>query len=319
MFDITTFGEIMLRFSVPAGTRLQTAAQFDVFPGGAEANVMTALARLGHPCGWHSALPNQALGWLAADHLRAAGIDLSGVVWRDHGRMGTYYVEFAAPPRPIQVIYDRADSCVTQLTPEEVHWDKLLNTQLIHLTGITPALSPQCGEIIQAIVARAHEAGVPISFDINYRQKLWSETEARDWLTPIIQGVDLLLCGQGDAQRVFGIDGTPEAIVRTLAAYSHAKQVVVTLGDQGAVGWNGDQMYFQEALPVQVIDRLGAGDGLAAGVLHGWLAGDLALGLRYGVALAALVLSQRGDAVITTPEEVAALTERTHTIGTVNR
>ncbi len=319
MFDITTFGEIMLRFSVPAGTRLQTAAQFDVFPGGAEANVVTALARLGRRCGWHSALPNQALGWLAADHLRAAGVDLGGVIWREGGRMGTYYVEFAVPPRPIQVIYDRADSCVTQLTPDELHWDNLLNTRLIHLTGITPALSSQCGEIIQTIIVRAREAGIPVSFDINYRQKLWSEAEAHDWLTPIIQGVDLLLCGQGDAQRVFGIDGTPEAIVRTLAAYSHAKQVVVTLGDQGAVGWDGSQMILQEALPVQVIDRLGAGDGLAAGVLHGWLSGDLALGLRYGVTLAALALSQHGDAVITTPEEVATLMEHTHTTGAVNR
>jgi 2-dehydro-3-deoxygluconokinase len=200
-----------------------------------------------------------------------------------------------------------------------MQWDKLLNTRLIHLTGITPALSPSCAATIQAIIARAKEAGIPVSFDINYRQKLWMEAEARDWLTPVIQGVDLLLCGQGDARRVFGIDSTPEAAVTTLAEYSRAKQVAVSIGDQGVIAWDGTRIIEQPAVPVEVIDRIGAGDALAAGIIHGWLDGDLALGLRYGVMLAALKLSQRGDTVITTPEEVASLMSSTYSTGTVNR
>ncbi len=318
-FDVTTFGEAMLRLSVPEGTRLQTATQFDVIPAGAEANVMTLLARLGRRCGWHSALPDNATGYMVGEHLRRAGVDLDGVIWHEQGRVGVYYLEFAVPPRAIQVIYDRADSCITHLTVDTLRWDRLLDTRLVHLTGITPALSPSCGEIIKQIIARAKDAGVPLSFDINYRQKLWSESEAREWLTPVIQGVDLLFCGQGDARRVFGIDGAPEDMVIRLAELSHAKKVVVSIGDQGAIGWDGTQVYQQPAVPVQVIDRIGAGDGLASGVIHGWLDGNFELGLRYGATLAALALSQRGDMVITTPAELASLMATTHGSSTVLR
>lgn len=318
-FDVTTFGESMLRLSVPEGVRLQAAGQLDVYPAGAEANVVALLARLGRRCAWHSALPGNPLGRLVADHLRTAGVNLDGVLWRENGRMGTYYIEFAAPPRAAQVIYDRADSVVTQVTPDDLDWTRLLDTRQIHLTGITPALSPSCANVIQTIIQRAKTARIAVSFDVNYRAKLWTEREARDWLTPVIQGVDLLLCGQGDARRVFGLDGEPQAVAEGLAAMSGAKKVVVTIGDQGAIGWDGAQFHQQPALPVQVIDRIGAGDALAAGVIHGCLEDDMALGLRYGVALAALALSQYGDAVITTPDEIATLIERTNASGAVQR
>ena len=124
--DVTTLGEIMLRYSVPAGSRLETASQLDVRPGGAESNLVALLARLGRRTAWVGGLPDNALGRLAANHLRMAGVDLDGVHWCKDGRMGTYYVEFSAPPRPIQVIYDRANSCATQLTPATVAWDTLL-------------------------------------------------------------------------------------------------------------------------------------------------------------------------------------------------
>jgi 2-dehydro-3-deoxygluconokinase len=318
-FDLTTFGESMLRFSVPEGVRLQAAAQLDVWPAGAEANVAALLARLGRRTAWHSALPANPLGRLVADHLRAAGVDLDGVRWHENGRMGTYYIEFAAPPRAAQVIYDRADSVVTHFTPEDLDWDRLLDTRLIHLTGITPALSPSCAAVVQAILQKAKAAGIPVSFDVNYRAKLWPEAEARDWLLPVIRGVDLLFCGQGDARRVFGIEGEPDAMAHALAALTSARQVVVSIGDQGAVGWDGTQLYHQAALPVQVIDRIGAGDALAAGVIHGWMNGSLETGLRYGAALAALALSQHGDAVITTPAELEALTAQSNRVGTVQR
>src|SRR5260370_35300806 len=118
-FDVTTVGEVMLRMSVPAGRRLENAASLDLTPGGAESNVLGALSRLGRRCGWVSSLPTHALGHLAANHLRAAGVDLGAVVWRAQGRIGAYYVEFATPPRPIQAIYDRAASCAARPGPTE--------------------------------------------------------------------------------------------------------------------------------------------------------------------------------------------------------
>lgn len=306
-FDVTTVGEVMLRLSVPPGQRLETASRLDLFPGGAEANMVVALAQLGRRCAWVSGLPANPLGRLVANHLRSAGVDLGGIVWCETGRVGTYYVEFGPPPRPIQVIYDRADSCASHLGPDQVDWDYLLNTRLVHLTGITPALSPSCRALVTEVVERARAAGVAISFDINFRRKLWSEAEAAAGLTPLIQNVELLFCGQSDARQLFDCTGSPEQIVQGLTERSNAHHIVVTLGDGGVVAWDGAEYWHEPALPVQIVDRLGAGDALAAGVIHGWLDGDLALGLRYGVVLAALALSQHGDMVVTTAEEVASL------------
>lgn len=307
-FEVTTIGEAMLRLSVPAGVRLETARQLDMFPAGAEANVVAALSRLGRPCGWVSALPDSALGRLVTNALRQAGVDVTAVQWSAHGRMGTYFIEFAAPPRPTQVVYDRANSCFTQLQPTQVDWDYLLDTRLLHLTGITPPLSPGCLEIVQEALQRARERGTAVSFDVNYRQKLWPPETAAATLLPLIQQVDLLFCSQRDAMTLFGCQGEPEEVVAQLGAQSSARHMVVSLAEEGVIGWDGRQTIRQSAPPVQMIDRIGAGDALAAGVIHGWLDGDFAAGLRYGVTLAALALSQYGDMVITNQAELAALT-----------
>lgn len=306
-FDVTTVGEALLRLSVPAGRRLQTAAQLDVHPGGAEANVTSALARLGRRCAWVGGLPATAIGRRVADHLRQAGVDLEKVAWSQSGRLGTYYVEFAEPPRPTQVMYDRADSCAARLTVCDLDWPYLLNTRLLHLTGITPALSAGCRALTGELIRRANGAGVPVSFDVNYRQKLWPPAEAAPALEPLIQGVELLICSRRDAAQLFGLDGQPGAVVRGLAERTGAHHVVLTLAEGGAAAWDGRRGFIEPALPVTIVDRIGAGDALAAGVIHGWLDGDLAKGLKYGVALAALALSQYGDAVMATRDEVEAL------------
>lgn len=306
-FDVTTIGEMMLRLSVPAGQRLETAQQLDLVPGGAEGNVVAVLSRLRRNCAWVGSLPRNPLGRLVANHLRSAEVDLTGVIWCETGRIGTYYVEFGLSPRPTQVIYDRAGSCAACLQPAQIDWSYLLSTRLVHMTGITPALSPCCRDLTGTVMERCREANIPISFDVNYRAGLWSHSEARSVLTPLIQGVELLVCSQSDAARIFGIAGTPEEVVGSMAAISRARNVVVTFGEGDIIGWNGEQLHRQPALPVQIVDRLGAGDALTAGVIYGWLDDDLPRGLRYGAILAALALSQRGDAVVTTPDELVAI------------
>lgn len=310
-FDVTTIGEAMLRLSVPAGVRLETAQQLDLFPAGAEANVVAALSRLGRPCGWVSALPDSSLGRLVTNALRQAGVDVTAVQWSANGRMGTYFIEFAGPPRPTQVVYDRANSCFTQLQPAQIDWDYLLDSRLLHLTGITPPLSPGCLEMVQEALQRARERGTAVSFDVNYRQRLWSPETAAATLLPLMQQVDLLFCSQRDAMTLFGCQGEPEEVIAQLGAQSGARQMVVSLAEEGVIGCDGRQTIRQSAPPVQIIDRIGAGDALAAGVIHGWLDGDFAAGLRYGVTLAALALSQYGDMVITNQAELAALTTQT--------
>lgn len=306
-FDVTSFGEAMLRLSVPQGVRLATANRLDLHVAGAESNVLAALAQLGRRCGWVSALPNNPLGQRVVEQLQQAGVDHAAVVWRPNGRLGTYYVEFAVPPRGIQVYYDRANACVTTLDSAAVDWDYLLDTRLLHLTGITPPLSPTCKDIVAEAIAQAKVKGVAVSFDVNYRGKLWSAEEAAAGLIPLMQGVNLLLCSQRDAQSLFGCHGSAEEIVSQLAEKTAAEQIVVSLANEGVIGWDGSSFIEQPAREVTVIDRIGAGDALAAGVIDGWLAGDLRHGLRYGTMMAALALSQHGDMLQTSRAEVEML------------
>lgn len=313
-FDVTTFGEMMLRLSVPSGERLENATRLDVYPAGAEANVVTLLSRLGRKTCWLGALPDNSLGRKALGALRLAGVDSSGIHWSSRGRMGTYYVEFGESPRGIQVTYDRSPSCTTQLQPSNIDWNLLFDTRLLHLTGITPALSASCQEIVVEAIGQAKARDVPVSFDINYRQKLWSEADAAHALLPLIQGVELLFCSQADALRLFNLHGSMLDVAQQLLDLSSARNVVLTFAEQGAFLWNGKESKQEAARPTRIIDRIGAGDALAGGVIQGWLENDLSAGLRYGVTLAAMALSQFGDMVITNLSELLTLSQQSSTL-----
>lgn len=313
-FDVTTFGETMLRLSVPTGERVQDTDTLRVHVGGAESNVASALARLGRRSAWLGSLPDNPLGRRAANQLRQAGVNLDGVVWNANARMGLYFVEFAAPPRPTQVTYDRAHSAAAQMTRAQMNWEMLLDTRALHLTGITPPLSENCLDLMHEAMARAHAAHVPISFDINYRAKLWTTAHAARVLRELVQNVTLLFCSRADAQRVFEWNGSPQELANQLFAASNAQCVILTLGAEGVLAYDGKHTMRAPAVPTHILDRLGAGDALAAGVLHGWLNGDLEQGLRYGTMMAALALSQHGDMVITNAEELEQLTQSEHTL-----
>ncbi|HYO89433.1 MAG TPA: sugar kinase [Candidatus Limnocylindrales bacterium] len=307
MFDVTTLGEIILRLSTPAGTRLEQARALDFFVGGAEANVASLLARLGHYVGCVTALPATALGRLSASALREAGVDLGGLLWRESGRMGTYYVECSEPPRPTQVIYDREASTAAQLQAGEIPVDYLLDTRLLHLTGITPPLSENLREAVLYLAAQARARSVPLSVDVNYRSRLWPPDQAAAVLDPLMHGAALVFCKAADAQLLFGMQGSPIELARGLAERFGAGAAVVTHGAEGVYAWGDGQSLHEAAVPVHILDRIGAGDAMAAGVLRGWLRDDLAYGLRAGAMLSALALTQYGDAVVTTASELDGL------------
>jgi 2-dehydro-3-deoxygluconokinase len=313
-FDVTTFGEMLIRLSAPSGERLEAAHKLNVHPAGAEANVATLLARLNCRSLWMGALPDNPMGRLAANGLRNAGVNMGGVLWRENGRVGTYYVEFGAPPRGIQVTYDRSHSCAAEVQPEEIDWGVLLDTRIFHLTGITPALSPSCCSIVGEALKRAKQHGVLVSFDVNHRQKLWSATDARQTLLPMIKQVDLLFCSQADATRLFNCNGTMQEIAQGLLDVTTVPRVVVTFGEKGLLCWDGGAWQHEPAQPTHIIDRLGAGDALAAGVLYGLLHSDFKAGLHYGSVLAAMALSQNGDMVITTEPEMLSLSQQSSTL-----
>ncbi len=306
-FDVTAMGEVMLRLSVPAGERLELARSLDVHPGGAEGNVLVALARMGHKTAWCSSLPDNATGRLIANHLHLAGIDLSCVHWAKTGRTGLYFLEFADPPRNVDVVYDRAASCAALLTPSQIDWDHLMDTHHFHISGITPALSPSGLDATQTALREAKARHVTCSLDVNFRAKMWNPAEAKSVLTPLAAEVDILFCSQSDAETVFGYQGAPRQVLEALAQLAPSGRVVMSQSDQGIWAIEQGQILYEAARPVTIIDRLGAGDAMAAGVIHGYLQGDMASGLRYGALLAAMVLTQHGDMLVTSRTEVEGL------------
>jgi 2-dehydro-3-deoxygluconokinase len=306
-FDVVTIGEGQLRYSVPSGHRLEHVSQFDVHACGAEANVAGLLARLGWRCGWLSSLPKTPLGRRVANEFKLSGLDLSAVVWLDTGRLATYYVEYSDPPRSTQVYYDRANTCFTNLTKGEIDWDYLTDARILHLSGLTVPLSAHLRDIALEAIRRAKAAGVLVSFDVNYRRRVWSCEQARETLLPILRDVDVLFCSRNDARVVFGIDGEPREIVEQVATLTAANFIVASLSHEGLIGWDGRGFYQQPACDVSIVDRIGAGDAMVAGVLHGFLQGDFFRGVRYGAITAALALSQFGDQVVTTREELEDL------------
>jgi 2-dehydro-3-deoxygluconokinase len=306
-FEVTSLGEGQLRLSVPAGTRLEQADNFTVNVSGTEANVLATLSRLGWHCGWFSALPDTPLGRRVAGAFHDAGLDLSAVKWSHDHRLATYYVEYAVPPRSTQVYYDRANTCFTNLTPADIDWDYLLDTRILHLSGLTVPLCHNIRLIMADAITRAKERGLLVSFDMNYRSRLWSAEQARDTITPMLEHLDLLFCSKRDADTVFGITGSPEEVLRGLGELTHASHIVTSMSSEGMAGWNRQTFYRQAARDVTVLDRIGAGDAMVAGVLHGVLQGDFERGLAYGALTAALALSQYGDQPVTTPAELEAL------------
>jgi 2-dehydro-3-deoxygluconokinase len=307
-FDFTTVGETMLRLSVPEGERLERVEHLDVWPGGAESNVAVALSRMGFRAAWFSRLPDSPLGRRIGWAIHAGGVDTSAVAWTDDGRVGTYFVEYAPPPRRIEVVYDRKDSAAAQMTPEHIPWEFLLNTRMLHLTGITPGLSSSCLAVTAEACDRARHAGITLSIDVNYRAKLWTPSEAAEALLPLLRRATLVICGEADAATLFGLEGEAEQVLRDLQRLTGSPMVVLTVGERGALAVTGDdKVLTQPAFPATIVDRIGAGDAFSAGVLCGLLEGSLEAGLRYGAAMSAHKLTTFGDMLCATRAEILEL------------
>jgi 2-dehydro-3-deoxygluconokinase len=292
--DLVTVGESMLRFSVPAGRLLADAPTFDVHVAGTESNVAVAVARMGFTSRWLSRLPDNVIGHRIADTISGQGVDCSGIAWSDTDRVGTYFLEFGASPRPTKVLYDRVPSAARNM--DETTFDlSLFKARFIHLTGITVALSPGCSRLVETIVARANDLKIPIIFDVNYRALLWSHKECRSQLAPLLPKVDTLIVSKRDLGPIFQITGDAATAAKELHDLFGTPRIAITTGDQGAVGVENGKTVLAPGYPVEMIDRIGAGDSFAAGVISGLLEGNFVRGLQYGVAMSALQLTTAGD------------------------
>jgi len=302
MYDLVTLGEVLLRLAVPSPARFETARQLDVQIGGAEANVAAACARLGLATAWISALPANEWGERIRRELTGHGVDCAHVRMIDGARVGGYFLEYGASPRPIRVLYDRRDSAFARLTAADVDWAPVRRARLVHLSGVTPAL----GEGPRGLIRRALQEATTISFDVNYRAKLWSPAEARAFAAEVLPFARYLFVGQAEARQVFGLSGPPERMLEALAREAPQATIALMQGAEGATVLDGGRLVrARRTHTVHVVDPVGAGDAYVAGflwaVLRGRSVDDAA---EAGGAVAALKCSTWGDIALVSVRDV---------------
>jgi len=318
MYDVVTFGEAMIRLSPPNFQRLEQAGSLDLNAGGAELNVAVGVTRFGMKSAWISKLPKNSLGYLIKNRAQEFGVDCSHIVWSDKGRAGLYFLEFGASPRASSVLYDRAGSAISMVQPGEIDWAKVFTgSKHFHVSGITPALSASASEVTVEALKEAKKAGCTVSYDLNYRKKLWSPAEAKKIQEPMMANVDIFITTEEDTNVVFGIkEKDYETVTEKLAQTFKFKVVAITLREDlsvwrnnwTAIAYQDGKIFRDRTYEVEIVDRVGAGDSFTAGFLYGWLKEkDIQKGVQYGNAFAALKHTLPGDFNWSTKEEVEAL------------
>ncbi len=314
-----TFGEVMLRLSPPNFHRLEQANTLDLRAGGAELSVAGGMARWGWQSTWVSRLPDHAMGWFVRNKAREVGVNTDHIVWaKPDERVGIYFLEFGASPRPSNVIYDRSNSAISRIQPGMVDWTKVMEgANVFHTTGITPALSDSAAEVTKEAIAAAKAAGAKVSYDLNYRGKLWSKEKARQIQEPLMKSVDILITTEEDTEVVFGIKGsTYEDVAKQLVDRFGFEVVMITLRETpsvwkniwSALVYSKDGVHKSREYELEIVDRLGGGDSCASGFLASYCKdGDATKAVEYGVAFSALHHSVPGDLNYISPSEVENL------------
>jgi 2-dehydro-3-deoxygluconokinase len=319
MVRTVCFGELMLRLSPPGFERLFQSPQLQATFGGGEANVAVSLAQFGCDSAYVTRLPANAVGDAALRSLRGEGVNVEHVR-RGGSRLGIYFAETGASQRASTVIYDRAHSAIAELEPGSVPWhDVFEGARWFHFTGITPALSASAAACTREAVQAAKRAGTRVSVDLNYRRKLWSETEAQQTMRPLAAMADVVIASEEDLQCVLGIDvphadvtsGSLEVTGYRCAAERVARelgvqQVAVTLRESLSASDNGwsavlldaasGTFHVSQQYSVRLVDRIGGGDSFAAGLIFGQVTGrGVEASLRFAVAASALKQTIPGD------------------------
>jgi len=322
MSEVVTFGEIMLRLTPPGNLRLSQAPHFEITFGGAEANVAVMIAQLGGSADYITKLPANELAQRAVNELRGLGVGVVGVA-RGGERMGVYFLEQGASQRAGKIIYDRADSAIALAHPEDFDWERIFQgARWFHWSGITPALSPSAAEITAQAAAAARRLGLTVSFDLNYRAKLWSREQAGKTLTPLMNAVDVCVTSVEEARTVFGIeidesapDREEQAAQRLIEKFGF-KMVALTQR-QGALAcetsWGAmlfveNRAHFSRRHEISIVDRVGAGDSFTGALIFSLRRGDAPQrAVDFAVAASSLKHTVTGDYNLVSLDEVEAL------------
>ncbi len=262
-----TVGETMgLVVSTEIGP-LASSRSVALMVGGAESNVAIAFTRLGGSATWVSRLGSDPIGDLVESQLRSAGVEV--IAPRLLGSTTGVMVKERRTVQHRRVTYYRSASAARALNPDDVETELIESSRIVHLTGITPALSASAQQMVLDVARRARRAGVTVSFDVNYRSQLWTASEASAFLADLRPSIDVLFGDPGEldlvASGLGAIDAAHEAVRGE--GGGGPREIVIKLGDRGAVAVTPDAVEQIDAYPVEVVDTVGAGDAFVGGYL----------------------------------------------------
>jgi 2-dehydro-3-deoxygluconokinase len=334
MNKVVTFGEIMLRLSTPGYQRFIQSAALNVCFGGGEANVAVSLANYGIPVDFVTRLPQNDIAEWCISELRKYNVG-TGKIVRGGSRMGIYFLETGAVARPSKVVYDRAGSAVADILPGMIDWEEVFSdARWFHWTGITPAISQGAADVCLEAVRTANRLGITVSTDLNYRKNLWKYGKTASEIMPaLVEGCDVILGNEEDAEKVFGIKpegfdashtggeidaaGFESVCLQLKKKFPRAQKVIITL--RGSINanhntWGGvihaDKLYLSKRYDItHIVDRVGGGDSFMGGLVYGLLTSpsDPQKALNFAVAASCLKHTVNGDFNLVAVAEVENL------------
>lgn len=323
MAKIVTFGEIMLRLATPGYLRFSQAGELTATFGGGEANVAVSLANYGMDVEFVTRLPENDIAQACVKDLRKHGVKTDNIIYGGT-RLGIYFLETGAVARASKVIYDRAHSAVSEIEPGMIDWDKVFEgAEWFHWTGITPAISQGAADVCLEAIKAANRQGLTVSCDLNYRKNLWKYGRtAAEVMPELVEGCDIILGNEEDAEKVFGIkpegfDATATAgdvhaaefesvCVQLMRRFGKAKKVIITLRGSinanhntwGGVLYDGKTLYQSPRYDItHIVDRVGGGDSFMGGLIYGLMThpGDDQYALDFAAAASCLKHTIYGD------------------------
>ncbi len=319
MTRVVTLGEVMLRLKSPGFERLFQSPVLEATFGGAEANVAASLAQFGVDARFVSAIPANNVGDACIAALRAFGVDVS-TVRRQGDRLGVYYLENGSNQRPSRVTYDRAGASISAALASDFDWNAIFDgADWFHISGVTPAISATAAELSIAAARAARERKLTVSCDYNYRKNLWKYgKKAPDVMRELVSYATIGIANEEDCQQALGIQidadvksGTLRQesyrvlAERVLAAFPNLERQVITLRESHSADHNGWSAVLHNRTELlasrhyditHIVDRVGAGDSFAAGLIYGLRAyRDDRRALEFATAASCLKHSINGD------------------------
>jgi len=289
--DVVSMGETMV--SLRTGTPLRLGGTMTMTMAGAESNVAIGLARLGHSVRWGGRVGADEVGTFILRTLRAESVAVDTVAVDAMRPTGLMLAERRVADIS-RVSYYRAGSAGSALAPADAAACLADTPRILHLTGITPALSGSAAAAVMAAVELARSAGVLVSVDVNYRSGLWSRQDARPVLSELVRRAHIVIASEDELALVAA--GWPESAAFAELAACGVSQLVVKRGAGGASVWHAGGAHHAAAVPVAVLDTIGAGDAFTAGYLSGVLDGlSPESALHRGTVTAAFAVASIGD------------------------